>query len=501
MSKSIIIVGAGIAGLSAGCYAQMNGFKTTIFESNKIPSGLCSAWERKGYKFDTSMHMLTGSSSGSFNNMWRELGVVDNFRFFYHDLALSVEGLDNKLAFVNDRKTMEKEMIAISPEDKLLIKEYLDLIFGYDLMDTASLKPYELQNSFDKLKTLPFVLPLIPNYMKYKMLTTQDFAMKFKSPFLRKAVRFFIDAPGWPMPKFPFVLMSGFMKSSVMEAGTPEGGSQKVVQHIAKLYEKLGGEIKCESRITDLVTESDTVKGVILEDGLEEKADYIIWAGDGHKLIFDILEGKYMDDKIREMYFKWKPVRPLVQVLIGVNMDLSDEPRRIIFKPEEPILIAGEEHTWLTVIHHCFDKTLAPEGKSAVEVWFDTDYEYWEVLSGHEEEYEAEKLRIAAYTIAQIEKYWPGFSARVEVVDVPTPATFHRYTNNWKGSPDGWYITSDNWTDNHPLRKLPGLNGLYMAGHWTAPFTGTVIAALSGRQITQLICKKEGKKFKTEPVF
>jgi thioredoxin reductase len=32
MKKSVIIVGAGIAGLSAGCYARMNGFKTTIFE-------------------------------------------------------------------------------------------------------------------------------------------------------------------------------------------------------------------------------------------------------------------------------------------------------------------------------------------------------------------------------------------------------------------------------------------------------------------------------------
>ena len=82
-------------------------------------------------------------------------------------------------------------------------------------------------------------------------------------------------------------------------------------------------------------------------------------------------------------------------------MDLSDEPRRIIFKPDEPIVIASEEHTWLTVIHHCFDKTLTPEGKSAVEVWYDTNYEYWEVLSKHKEEYEAEKQRIAKYTIAQ----------------------------------------------------------------------------------------------------
>jgi thioredoxin reductase len=32
MNKSIIIIGAGIAGLSAGCYGQLNGYQTKIFE-------------------------------------------------------------------------------------------------------------------------------------------------------------------------------------------------------------------------------------------------------------------------------------------------------------------------------------------------------------------------------------------------------------------------------------------------------------------------------------
>jgi phytoene dehydrogenase-like protein len=285
------------------------------------------------------------------------------------------------------------------------------------------------------------------------------------------------------------------MKSSVTEAGTPIGGSQKVVLHIAKKYEKLGGEINYESRISDLIIENDKVKGIVLEDGTEKRADLVIWAGDGHTLIFDVLGGKYMNDKIRNMYDKWTPVRPVVHVMIGVNRDLSEEPHRIVFQPEESITIAGEEHKWLTVLHHCFDKTMAPAGKSAVEVWYDTDYEYWEILSKHREEYEAEKQRIINYTVAQLEKRWPGFIAQIEVVDVPTPATYNRFTGNWKGSPDGWYITSENWTDIQPVRNLPGLPGLFMVGQWTAPFTGTIIAALSGRQMIQIICKNEGVKF------
>ena len=47
--ESIIIVGAGIAGLSAGCYAQMNQYKTAIFEMHNKPGGLCSALKRRVY--------------------------------------------------------------------------------------------------------------------------------------------------------------------------------------------------------------------------------------------------------------------------------------------------------------------------------------------------------------------------------------------------------------------------------------------------------------------
>ncbi|MDP4223533.1 MAG: NAD(P)/FAD-dependent oxidoreductase [Bacteroidota bacterium] len=497
MEKNIIIVGAGISGLSAGCYAQMNGYRTSIYEMNKVPGGLCAAWQRKGYTFDISMHMLTGSVSGPIYRMWKELGVAGNFEFHSHDHISQIEGMGKKLVFSTDRKKLEEQMLAISPEDAKLIKEFTDIIFGPDMMNAYTLKPAELQNLWDKLRIIPFILPLMRTFSRYNRVTIQQFAARFKDPFLREAVRFFVDAPGWPMVQFPMTAMAGFVKAGVTEAGAPLGGSQKVAFHIADLYKRLGGEIYCNNRVTDLIIENDRAAGIRLKDGSEHRADSIIWAGDGHTLIFDILGGKYMNDRIRNMYEKWIPVKPIVHVMIGVNMDLSNEPHRIIFEPDEPVTIAGREYRWITVLHHCFDKSMAPEGKSAVEAWFDTEYEYWEELAGDRGKYNAEKQRIADYVIRQLEKRWPGFTSQVEVTDVPTPATYVRYTGNWKGSPDGWYLTPDNMNQMDPQRSLPGLEGLQMAGQWTGTFTGTVIAALSGRQIIQLMCRKEGKKFVT----
>ena len=86
MTSSILIIGAGIAGLSTGCYGQMNGFDTQVFELHDLPGGLCTAWVRKGYVMDGAIQYLFGSGDGQpYHRMWQELGAVQGRQFYYHD--------------------------------------------------------------------------------------------------------------------------------------------------------------------------------------------------------------------------------------------------------------------------------------------------------------------------------------------------------------------------------------------------------------------------------
>ena len=494
--KSVVIVGGGIAGLAAGCYARMNGYPATILEMHDIPGGLCTAWKRKGYTFDISMHMVTGSKSGAFHTMWQELGALDGRRFVYHSELGRLESRGKVLEFVTDRRRIEQQMLALSPADARLIRELLDLLFGRSLLAAASLTPAELSGPLDSLRMLVAFAPFLPAFVRYRRQTVQEFAERFQDPFLRQAVRFIIDAPGWPMPRFPMFALAGFIPGAVAESGVPVGGSQQVVLAIAERFRRLGGELRCKTRVEDVVVRNDRAVGVRLADGSEVSGDTVVWAGDGHTLIFDLLQGRYVNDAIRRMYDTWTPVRPLVHVALGVARDMSAEPRGVSFELERPITIAGEERRWLQVIHHSFDPTMAPPGKAAVEVWYPCRFDYWQELARDRDRYKAEKKSIADLTVAELDKRWPGFAAQVEVVDVPTPATYARYTGNWQGSPDGWYITPDNMKST-PVHTLPGLADLYMAGQWTAPFTGTVIAALSARQAIQLLCKQDRMPFRT----
>jgi len=208
MQKTMIIVGAGISGLSTGCYAQMNGYKTTIFEAHNVPGGLCAAWTRKGYTFDVSMHITPGTRRGPFKQIWDELGVTRNREFYYHNSPVSIEGNGEKLDLCLNRTRLEKQMLAISPEDAVLIKEFINLFFGRSIIDLLSLDPPELTRMGSKIKMAFSMIPLIGILKKYAKVSLQEFAARFKNPFLARAIRSLADTPGWPMPQYPMAAVT-----------------------------------------------------------------------------------------------------------------------------------------------------------------------------------------------------------------------------------------------------------------------------------------------------
>ena len=114
------------------------------------------------------------------------------------------------------------------------------------------------------------------------------------------------------------------------------------------------------------------------------------------------------------------------------------------------------------------------------------------------EGYRAEKKRVAGEVIEALEGRLGDFQEHVEVVDVATPATFIRYTNNWQGSYEGW-LPRPGSLMNSIKKELPGLKDFYLIGQWVEPGGGLPPAIMSGRNVTQLICRRDGKDFRVLP--
>ena len=200
MQKSVIIIGAGLAGLSAGCYAQMNGYKTQIFEMHDIPGGLCTSWKRKGYTFDGCIHYMMGSRSGAYHRLYEELGAIQGRCMVDHEELLRVEGASGKVWTVyTDLDRLEEHMKALSPADAGLIEEFCNaarLLLSFEMPVE---KPAEWMGPLDALKLLKYV-PGMRALGKYGKVSMQDYATRFNDPFLREVFPLIIeDIPDMPM--------------------------------------------------------------------------------------------------------------------------------------------------------------------------------------------------------------------------------------------------------------------------------------------------------------
>ncbi|MGD0004241.1 MAG: NAD(P)/FAD-dependent oxidoreductase [Anaerolineaceae bacterium] len=496
--KSIIIIGGGIAGLSAGCYARMNGYKADIFELHSLPGGLCTSWGRKGYTFDGCIHWLVGTGEGSnMHHVWEELGAVQGRPIHDHDEYVRVVGSDGKTFIVyTNLDRLEQHMLELAPSDAVLIKEFIGACRKMSAMQMPVGKPPQLTTLFDRLKSLPAMLPMLGAFQKYGKMSVQTFSARFTDPFLRKAFQSLFDLPDFPM--IAVVMMLGTMHRH--DAGYPIGGSLKFSQAIEKRFLDLGGEMHYKSRVVKILVENGRAAGVHLADGGEFRSDVVISAADGHATLFEMLEGKYLTDELRGYYKKGEIFQPIIQVSLGVNRDFSGQPHMAAHFLDKLITIAGEERKQISIKHYCYDPTLAPAGKSVVEVMFPSNMVYWRPLAEDPERYEAEKKQAAITVMEQIEKFHPGFTDQVEVVDVATPLTYERYTGNWQGSMEGWMINTRNIgsvASGGMKKTLPGLQDFYMIGQWVEPGGGVPTGALSARSIMQVICHNDKKPFVT----
>ncbi len=496
--KSIIIIGGGIAGLSAGCYGQMNGFRTRVFEMHKKPGGLCTSWKRKGYVVDGCIHWLVGSGRKSgIYRIWQDLGALEGKTIVDPEEYLRIEGTDGRTFMAyTDIDRLERHMKELSPGDGKIIDEFIAAVRTCTRFEPPVEKAPEVSNLLDVIKMIVKNFSLLRMLWKWNRVSLREFGARFKDPLIREAF------PLMFMPEFPmsFMLMTlAWMHNKT--AGYPLGGSLEFSRAIEKRYLALGGEMNYKAKVMKILTGNGRAEGIKLEDGTEHHADYVISAADGHATIFKMLEGKYVDDTIRGYFEKLIPFPPLVYIALGVNRSFGEWPASasgIALELTEPIRIGGVEQKFLGVKVYNFDPTLAPEGKTLLIMMFPTDYEYWKKLRGNDEQYKAEKEKIADTVVALLDRRFPGLADQVEMRDVASPTTFERYTGNWKGSYEGWQVTPNTWSFGRLMRKtLPGLENFYMAGHWVEPGGGLPTAAMSGRNVIQIICKKEKRKFET----
>jgi phytoene dehydrogenase-like protein len=278
--------------------------------------------------------------------------------------------------------------------------------------------------------------------------------------------------------------------------GFVAGGSWDFAMAIADRYTKLGGTVRYNARAASVKVENNRATGVQCADGTFVPAATVVSCADGYTTIFKMLDGKFVDKKIRFLYEQCQTFPAIIQVSLGIKKVFPNAPHTLNLPLRQPLRVDDRlQYDRLEVEAFGSESGLCPEGTTVMTLRMPTSFEFWTDLKKNDpQHYRAEKKRVIEEIITQLDQRFPGLAEQVERSDIATPATYMRYTGNWQGSYEGWLPTPRILGRRIPY-TLPRLKNFYMAGHWVVAGGGLPSAALAGRYVAQMICAQEGKPF------
>jgi phytoene dehydrogenase-like protein len=489
MSEHLVIIGGGLAGLSAGCYARASGFRTTIVEHNLALGGVCTAWPRGGYTVDGCIHWLTG---GPFAKLYEELGILPKVKLHTIDEFLHYRNIERgiDLPFTQDLDALGRELSRIAPEDATEIHRLVRAARELATMDPG-MEPSDLRTVKDTLARIWDVRSQIGLLAHYRKPLGAWVAEHLRNEGMREI---FVSIVPPEAPALFLLMMLGYLSKGYLSR--PDGGSGQFRDALIETYHRLGGAQRLNETVDEIVVEDGRVQGVRLADGTILDADVVVSTSSGPETVLRLLGGRFGGEEMRARMAKWKLFDPVVLVSFGVASSLEGVPPTLLIRGIRPFDVGDRTNDRIYIRVYNDDPKMAPRGHTVVQVMLTTSYDWWATRGSG---YMSAKDNVAEQTLTELESHLPQLRRAVQMVDVATPLTFWQHARSWRGAYEGWMPRGES-TFMHVKKTLPGLEGFYMAGQWVEPGGGVPTALLSGRQVTQLLCEERRHLFSTPSI-
>ena len=497
--KTIVIIGAGVAGLSAGIYAEQHGFHAILLEKNPSVGGMCTGWYRKGYYLDGCIHWLTGTKEGTIlNEMWKNLDAIDkqeDIRYLPSWGTFEYQG--QKVTLWRDLDRAEKEWKEVSPVDSKMIHKFFKMVRDFTKVELPLDLPLSMIPLKRKIKLGLKVLSVWPSYLRTMTQTCEQFAAKFKSPVLRFALTKAQVGDG-----NLFSMLYSYATIVIGDGGVPKGGSKPMVERMKNKFISLGGTLKLNANVGNILVENNIATGVKIKNQGVIKGDYVVSCLDTNYTLKKLLKDQYPFPSFEKRFNDQRrhPSPSCVYLAYSIKND-KDLPAPYSFEVE-PFDVAGIKINHLTIRSYGYDETFDRGDRTVLTVLLDQsnyEYRFWRQLAKDKEQYRAYKAQLAEEVTKRIVNHLPNMKNDIELLDVATPYTFKRYVNTSNGVYMSFLFTKRDAMFAHSGR-LKGLKNFYLSGQWLQGPGGLPIAMTQGKFAIQRICKKEKLSFIFSPV-
>ena len=534
-----IVVGGGIAGLTAAAFVAKAGQPVALFEKQDKVGGLIQTFERNGVYFDGGLRSM--ENSGILFPMLRALGIEIDFVKSKTSIGIadSVMVIENEESIDDYQAFLIKEFPDDVEEIKKIIREirksmeHMDVLYG---IDNPSFMDLKNDKEYVRKVLLPWVFKFLMTIRKINKLEepVDDYLQRFtKNQALIDIIaqHFFQKTPA------SFAL-SYF--SLYLDYHYPKGGTATVINKLAGYIKEKGGVIQCSTGIQQHNPEQ---RFVIDDKGNRVDYENFIWAADLNQLYkripTDTLNDKKLVQKINHKINYFKGLRGGDSVYsVYITVDLKPEyfagrcTGHFFYTPSKKGLSAVDKtavneflaiekvdtkdtkqkekivdylkeycnlNTLEIAIPALRDPNMAPEGKTGVVVSLLFDYLLAKKIDDAgwtpeiKEILELQMIKILDETI------YPGFSEKVSHRFSSSPLTIEKLTDSTEGAITGWAFTNPYMpVVNKMLTVARSVNtvlpNVYQAGQWSYSPAGMPISVLTGKLAADKVIKNSRKR-------
>jgi phytoene desaturase len=487
MSKKVIVIGSGFAGLSAACHLAKKGYNVTVLEKNEVPGGRARKMEVDGYHFDMgpSWYWMPEVFENFFGHFGKK--VSDYYELTRLDPAYKIVfGKNDELTVPAGMKELRELFESYETGSALKLDQFLkEAAYKYKVgMGEFVHKPGLSLMEFADTRVLSSVFRL-------QMLTSMSAHVEklFKNEKLRELLKFpvlFLGATPEDTPA-----MYSLMNYADLELGTwfPKGGMYKIVEGMLALASELGVKVLSAQNVKKIVVNNGKATKVTTDSG-DFEADIVVGAADYHHVEQHLLdpEHRVYDEK----YWDKRTMAPSSLLFyLGVNKKLDNLLHHNLFFDEDFKQHAVEIYKkpiWPSkpLFYACLasktDSSCAPEGHEnlflliptapALEDKEETREYYYNVVMDRLENLSGQSIR-----------------AHVDYKMSYAHSNFISDYNAYKGNAYGLANTLKQTAFLKPKLRSKKVSNLYYAGQLTTPGPGVPPSLISGEVVANEIFK------------
>jgi prolycopene isomerase len=493
MKYDVIVVGAGISGLTAASLLSKRGLKVAVIEKSYNPGGSCGIFKRNNVIFDQGSAMLYGFGEKGFNPHRFVFNCLEEpINMIKHDLLYCVNYEGRRVRFWPDVEKFSEEMADMFPSEKENIKRFykdLNRMYQHVMVEHPVFSAPDENDGRQSLKGVLKHPVSYAKFLSYMNKSTKSLLEGyFKDPEIFKFFNKLTSTYCYTNVEETPAILSAIMFVDNHTGGSyyPAGSTIFLPGKLEKVIEENGGDMLLGREATKVIFKDGKPAGVELDNVEALYADNLVYSGTVWNLYGKLIGEEQLDEKQRELA---KMVPTYASAVLYAYVDRSVIPEGTL--PIE--MIVGnpdqlDESEITAYIMSIDDRTLCPEDVHVVEA-IGPSFEKFDRndREGYLLKKEKEKNRL----LDVLEERFPGFRKGARYAEVATPLTIERYTNKNGGSVAG----PKQMLGQHMFNRLhtkTRWDSLYCCGESTVMGTGTPAVTVSGISAANAVLKKMG---------